>query len=645
MTTRSFARFALARALPLLLAFGWGLAQAQVQAQAVADPPARVATLSQIEGSVVFAPAGETDWLDAIPNRPITRGDRLWTDKGARAQVHVGSAALHMDSQTFLEMAALDAEALQASLNEGTINARVRQVQSGENFEIDTPQLAFRATRPGDYRLDVDPAQGTTRVTVRDGAAVVYGANGQAQELVGGQVVTFTGRDLERIAVRATPVEDAFDRWAADLNRAEDQSLTARYVPREVVGYQQLDSNGTWSQDTEYGPVWYPRVTVADWAPYRYGHWDFIAPWGWTWVDDAPWGFAPFHYGRWAMIGSRWAWVPGRIGPRPVYAPALVAFIGSGGSASFSFGSGVGWFPLGPGEVWRPAYRTSPRYISGVNRYIVIDHRHRGDHYLYQNRPGAWTSVRTEDFSRGRPVYRHWQRNGVADVGRVHVMPQPTLPQPYANRYADIRASRLRVTPPPPLGVSAGVVANRPPPVFQNLSPSRQSQEPRWQLGRQEDQQRRMQLHQEQRGARDEERAAREQQRAQREQQMQMQGQRQQDEQRRQQQAQEHAVRQQQMQQERAVRQQQAAQDHAVRQQQQQLNRQQMHEQQMQQRALRQAPPQGGAPEAQQRRGGEGRGEWRGEGRGEGRQGRESRDEGRGQGGDDGGRGNGRGRS
>lgn len=685
----SYARWLMLRLLPLLIAaVGFASATPQAWAQPLTDPPARVGTLSQIEGSVVFAPAGETEWLDAVPNRPITRGDRLWTDRGARAQVHVGSAALHMDHQTFLEVSALDADVLQASLNEGSLNARVRDVQRGENFEIDTPQLAFRATQPGDYRIDVDPAQGTTRVTVRTGSALVYGASGQAQELQDGQVVTFTGRDLQRVAVRATPSNDDFDRWAAALNRAEDQSVTARYVPRDVVGYQQLDAAGTWSQDASYGAVWYPRVTIADWAPYRYGHWDYIAPWGWTWVDDAPWGFAPFHYGRWAMIGSRWAWVPGRIGPRPVYSPALVAFVGSGGvNFSFSFGSGIGWFPLGPGEFWRPAYRTSPRYVTSVNRYIVV--RDTNNQYMHRQRPGAWTSVRAEDFARGRPVRDSWQRVRQADVERAPIGAQITLPQPSTNRFVDPgRAQRARQLPAPQL---AGPGSAGRAPVIQERREDRQQARQERQQERQERQQERQQERasdpqrdrqvqqqqaqqeiqqrrqqqveqqvqqnqQNQRAAREQERAEREQQRAQREQQ---QMQRQQEDQRRQQQvqreqaqrdqamrqqqaaqenqarqqqAQERAMRQQQQEQERAMRQQQAQQERAARQQQQEQERVVRQQAQEQQRAMRQAPqvqPQAAQPEARQR-GGEGRGEGRGRGRDD------ARDE-------EGGRGNGRG--
>lgn len=700
MKIHPFARFLTACLAPLLLAFGvTAFAQAQV------DPPARVASLSLIEGSVAFAPPGETEWTDAVLNRPIAGGDRLWTDRGGRAELHLGSAVLHVDSQSFLDMTAIDDSVMQASLNEGTVNARVRELRPGENFEIDTPQLAFRAAQPGDYRIDVDPQQGTTRVTVRQGMALVYGASGQAQQLEGAQVVTFAGRDLERVAVQASPMDDGFDRWAADRNRAEDESVAAHYIPREVVGYQQLDTYGSWAQDPGYGTVWYPRVTLADWAPYRYGHWDFIVPWGWTWVDDAPWGFAPFHYGRWAMIGSRWAWCPGRIDRRPVYSPALVAFVGGGSGVEFSLslrsGRGIGWFPLAPGEIWRPAYRASPLYLTNVNRNVVVDGRRpRGD-YANRHRPAAVTAVSLDDFSRGRPVHRHWQPVSPADLGRVQVQAQPALPHP--SRVVEGRPVRSHALPLPPLTVAPatvqprGVVQNPgqarrdfgegrrpaivPRPPEQRVQEQRAPEPPRPALQaprvqdrslqqpprpqerlqrdppvEQERARRELQMQQE-RVQRDsqiqQQRVQREQERHQREQQLQMQTQRRaEQQQQREQQLQgqrDQVLHQQQAAQERAMRQQQAAQEHAARQQQTQeraIRQQQAaqdqalrQQQAQQQRALRQAtPPQGVAPEQAQPQAPAR------EGRGRGRPAPEQRDDNRSQG-DEGWQGRGHGRA
>jgi hypothetical protein len=178
--------------------------------------------------------------------------------------------------------------------------------------------------------------------------------------------------------------------------------------------------------------VWYPQVTVADWAPYRYGHWAWIAPWGWTWIDDARWGFAPFHYGRWTMIGTRWCWVPGPIGPRPVYAPALVGFVGGdGGGLSVASSPGIAWYPLAPGEVWRPFFRASPVYVRNVNRYVVTDSRlYNTGTPRFMYRTDAVTAVRIDDFHRGRPVQQHWSRVNPGEIARVQPAAPPAPPAP-----------------------------------------------------------------------------------------------------------------------------------------------------------------------------------------------------------------------
>jgi hypothetical protein len=467
-TTSSHARALMRRWVPLLV-----LALAGASAMAQADPPGRVAALSHMEGSVAFAPAGATDWADAAINRPITRGDRVWTDPGARAEVHLGSATLHLGSQTFIEAVALDDQVLRFGLNEGALNARVRQLD-GDNFEVTTPQLALRALQPGDYRIDVDPVNGTTRVAVRSGAAAVYGAGGGAVQLQAGREMAFAGRDLSQVAWQPRR-DDGFQAWALARSLLEDRSLSARYLPREVAGYHQLDAHGAWSQDAQYGPVWVPRAVPADWAPYRYGRWDWISPWGWTWVDEAPWGFAPFHYGRWTQIGPRWAWVPGQLGRRPVYAPALVVFVaGQGGAGSWSLapgsGPGVAWFPLAPGEAWRPTYRASLSYVRNINRSLTPN---PGGMYFHQARPHAITAVRMEDFNSGRPVQQHWNRSNATDLSRTRILGQAVLPAPQQLAAAPQEASQdrfqwqqpgqqqqqpqqwLRPPPPQPVGPSS----------------------------------------------------------------------------------------------------------------------------------------------------------------------------------------------
>jgi len=442
------------RALPglgvllLLLLLFWMAGAAF--AQDVTDPPARVALLSARQGSVVFAPQGDDEWVELAQNRPLTAGDRLWSDRSSRAELQLGSATLHVASETHLGVSDLDERAAHFMLQQGTVNARVRELLPGENFEIGTPNLALRALQPGDYRIDVDADTQQTRVVVHSGLAAIYGEGGQSIQMGAGQQATFAGRSLAR--VQAPPFrQDAFGLWAAERNRLEDQSIAARHLPRGVVGYAQLDPYGSWAQDPTYGTVWYPHILVQNWAPYRYGHWEWIPPWGWTWIDDAPWGFAPFHYGRWTMIASRWCWVPGPLAVRPVYSPALVVFLGSGGTQfSLSIGSGpaVGWYPLAPGEAWWPVYRTSPRYVSYANYQIDLNAypRNYGQHF-WRSRPIAVTAVREDDFRRGRPVERHWQPLQPQVIGQAQVGVVPVRPDQRFTRELH-RAPRLHSAPP-----------------------------------------------------------------------------------------------------------------------------------------------------------------------------------------------------
>src|SRR5207244_2091977 len=159
-----------------------------------------------------------------------------------------------------------------------------------------------------------------------------------------------------------------------------------------------------------------PRTVATGWAPYRYGHWAWVEPWGWTWIDDAPWGFAPFHYGRWVYVGNGWAWVPGRVVARPVYAPALVVFVG-GRNWSVAIGAGggggVAWFPLAPEEPYYPAYHVSNTYVRNVNvtnvnvtNINVTNVNVTNINYRNRRAPDAVTVVSHDAFVQSRPVNR-----------------------------------------------------------------------------------------------------------------------------------------------------------------------------------------------------------------------------------------------
>jgi hypothetical protein len=388
------------------------------------DPPSRVARLNYMDGSVSFQPGGENDWVTAVLNRPLVTGDNLWADEDSRAEVHIGSTALRLGAKTGITLLEVSDRAAQIRLAQGSLIVKVRHVDDEDSYEIDTPNVAFVIAQPGDYRIDVNEDGSRTEVTVWRGRGEVTGG-GSSYTVVANQYATFTGTDHLDYDLGQIPGKDGFDTWALDRDQREDQSDSANYVSREMTGYEDLDEYGDWSYVADYGTCWRPRVLVAGWAPYRFGHWSWVGPWGWTWVEDEPWGFAPFHYGRWAFAGAGWLWVPGPSVVRPVYAPALVAWVGGGPrfNFSFSFGAGVGWFPLAPGEVFIPGYRVSRVYVNNVNftntrvditrvtnvyNTAVMSRSTPVNNITYANRNvnGGVTVVSRDTFVNARPVAR-----------------------------------------------------------------------------------------------------------------------------------------------------------------------------------------------------------------------------------------------
>jgi hypothetical protein len=374
-----------------------------------ADPPGRVARLSYYRGSVSFRPASLDEWGPVTVNYPLTTGDRLWTDQDATAEMHIGSAVVRLAPYTAFAFLNLDDLAVQARLSEGTADIVVRRLERGEQFEVDTPASAVTLVLPGIYHIEVDPDGNTTRVTVRRGEAEVFSDRSEFRVYAGQTGVIASGADGEMSDVDRAAAPDGWERWCRTRDEREANSASLRYVSDEMIGYEDLDEYGTWSSVSDYGYVWRPRTVMAGWAPYRDGHWAWIEPWGWTWVDDAPWGFAPFHYGRWACQRGDWFWVPGAWMRRPVYAPALVAFIGGdnwGVSIGFGGRRAIGWFPLGPHEPYIPAFRAGYGYVRSVNVAHVNITNINVTNIIYANRSvaGAVTAVPHDSFARARSL-------------------------------------------------------------------------------------------------------------------------------------------------------------------------------------------------------------------------------------------------
>ena len=445
------------------------------------DPPNRVARISMIQGNVSLEPNGVNNFSQAEINYPLTGGDRVYADNHSFGELQTAGLTVRLGNGADVTLSSLTDNIAQFGLAQGSVRVHTHSLfafngQRG-SVEIDTPNGAILVDQPGDIRVDCYPQDDTTVVTVSSGAVEVSGQN-LDQQLGPNQSLRLAGSN----PVYAEQVEllppDSLDNFDQQREHRRGRANAYQYVSPDMIGAGDLDDYGDWqpaNQDNQgYGAVWYPRSVAADWTPYSNGHWAWVAPWGWTWVEAEPWGFAPFHYGRWANFGGRWGWVPGpppsAFGGevRPIYSPALVAFVGGGGGGlSIAIGAIAAWFPLGPREVYQPWYHASPAYCNRVNvtniyttnvteihntyinRTVNVYNTNTITRNTYVNRTAGIVVVPERALATGQPIGRV-QRVSLTPQVRSQLSAAPILPHPLVTPATAIVAVRppARAVPP-----------------------------------------------------------------------------------------------------------------------------------------------------------------------------------------------------
>ncbi|HEV8679721.1 MAG TPA: DUF6600 domain-containing protein, partial [Stellaceae bacterium] len=445
---------------------------AAVPALAQEEPPGRVGRVSLVEGQLSFHLADETQWSEAAVNYPVATGGSFWTDPQSRAEIRVGAQTINLANNTELGVVKLNDEATQLSVPQGRIGLHVRQLAQGNTVQVDIPRGAVWLLAPGVYDIDAGTADQPARVTVFEGSARFVGGTLDLT-INNGDAAVISGTDTLAAAIeRATP--DAFVQWCRSRDYRQKRLAAPKYVSTHMTGYEELDDHGSWAAAPQYGQVWYPRSVPADWAPYREGHWVSIQPWGMTWVDSQPWGFAPFHYGRWARIQGRWGWVPGRVVPRPVYAPALVAFIGQpevGFAVPGAREPAVGWFPLAPNEVYVPSYSRNVNYIRNVNITNVSVTKITNVTNIIVNRPAAAPPVQVvqQNFA-NRTAATVVPVKAIAEGAKVkqvalQVPPQTLQKAPVSVQPPKVTPAAVRPAPSRPADAPAAVPPKDAPPI------------------------------------------------------------------------------------------------------------------------------------------------------------------------------------
>lgn len=435
-------------------------------AQAQSDPPGQAGRLAFIDGSVSFHDDQESGWSRAIVNTPLTSGDAIWTEPDSRSEISVAGSRVRLEGGTQLDLLDIDDTQTRLQIDRGRIDIKAYSFEPRVVYRIVTPRGIILLQQQGDYYVEAGSIEDATRLGVRSGVAQFQALNGQRLALRAGEVGEIDGTlDVPRMRiVKSAPPQPA-PYWAA-RDREIDYTLPAQYLSAGVTGYEDLNAYGSWSNDSRYGHVWSPRSVPSDWQPYRTGHWSYVRPWGWTWIDDQPWGYAPYHYGRWANSNGRWVWVPPQREVKPVYAPALVAFIG-GIELALSLGNAndgpVGWFPLGPRETYVPPYTANRDYYNRINRSAQIQQSELDDRWQRTQRhepPAAGpanarmnqrfaTVVPAQAFVRSQPVARAVLKIAPEKIAAAPVALVSAPPAPAASLATPARAQAPTPTPAP----------------------------------------------------------------------------------------------------------------------------------------------------------------------------------------------------
>src|SRR5665213_780814 len=423
--------------------------------------PTRVARLSNLSGEIYLATQENSeDWSPVQLNYPVTSGDNLWAAQGARAEVEFGGSQVRISSSTNVNVANLDERNMELFVAQGSIIVRLSILDAGDSAVIDTPTTQVVLVRPGLYRIDVSPDQQQTTLTVRAGEATAQVTAGLQQVLPGMSADIANGPTTVADFSAAYPF-DAFDTWSAERERYFRQGGNTTYVSQEMVGYADLARYGAWQSNPDYGNVWYPSNVAPGWAPYSDGYWTTVSGFGLTWVDRAPWGYAPFHYGRWTHIRGRWGWLPGTYVARPVWAPALVAWTGGEVSIGVSGGAVYGWVPLGWSEPYRPWWNgcgascwdryNRPYHVDERDHDRYRDHAPPPERYANWHVPGAVSAVAGANLIARKPYAGNERIMALtgSQLPAAHVADSaPPIAKPSPGRIPTVRPG-ARGTPPP----------------------------------------------------------------------------------------------------------------------------------------------------------------------------------------------------
>jgi hypothetical protein len=333
-------------------------------APAKADEPG-VVRLTALNGDVAVRRGDTSGTFAASANTPLMVSDYLSTGPGA------AHAELQFDRGNFLRLgpnvqlriAKLDPGDHTVQLAEGTVELSSLHPTSG-HAEVDTPSIAVRPGSNGRYRVTVNP-DGTTLVTVRSGSADLVGTSA-TRTIDAGQTIAITGSPndprFENISFVAS---DDFDTWNQQRDTFDNNDTGYQYASPQIAGIPDLSQYGSWNNSQQYGMGWTPNDVGPNWSPYQDGQWTWEPGYGYTWIGNEPWGWAPYHYGSWEYNGTSWAWYPNAQPTYNQYGSAQAQNPNQYPAAQYPSGQYPQQYPSGQYPQQYPSGQYPQQYPSG----------------------------------------------------------------------------------------------------------------------------------------------------------------------------------------------------------------------------------------------------------------------------------------
>lgn len=334
------------------------------------------AIVRHMEGKAYVQGSESNERESLSMNSPIFEGDNIWVVDGSLGILFGDGSLIWLSSDSHLEITRFPDPVpnppygMKAHLWRGMMLLEVPASLPGESTHfIMTPAAMVKAYRKGLSLVEVETVD-RTRLTVLEGSAVI-GGNGQYVIVNQGEMSysEYGYEPMSPVSAGSLSYPEIVAFRDLSIARPVRNGRSREYVDPGLYPYaDDLDYYGAWQDVPSYGHVWFPSpgYLSAGWNPYyNNGYWHYT-PWGATWISYEPWGWVPFHYGRWTfVIGVGWGWIPDVY-----FSPAWV---------SWYWGDGwIGWCPLGYyGPLWEPcgwySVTINNIYVTNVTKVVNVN--------------------------------------------------------------------------------------------------------------------------------------------------------------------------------------------------------------------------------------------------------------------------------